>query len=51
MRAYSEAYLGDVVENQGKLFDYVAQNFPDKDTGDFINAYMMSKTRKCIDES
>ena len=51
MRAYSEAYLGDVVENQGKLFDYVAQNFPDKDTEDFINAYMMSKTRKCIDES
>lgn len=51
MRAYSEAYLGDVIENQGKLFDYVAQNFPDKDTEDFINAYMMSKTRKCIDES
>lgn len=51
MRAYSEAYLGDVVENQGKLLDYVAQNFPDKDTGDFINAYMMSKNRKCIDES
>lgn len=51
MRAYSEAYLEDVVENQGKLFDYVAQNFPDKDTEDFINAYMMSKTRKCIDES
>ena len=51
MRAYLEVYLRDVVENQGKLFDYVAQNFPDKDTGDFINAYMMSKTRKCINES
>lgn len=24
MRAYSDVYLGDVVENQGKLFDYVA---------------------------
>ena len=24
MGAYSEAYLGDVVENQGKLFDFVA---------------------------
>ena len=23
MGAYSEAYLGDVVENQGKLFDFV----------------------------
>ena len=39
MRAYSDAYLEDVVENQGKLFDLVAQSFPDKDTGDFIKAY------------
>lgn len=30
MRAYSDAYLGDVVENQGKLFDFVAQSFPVK---------------------
>ena len=46
MKAYSEAYLEEVVENQGRLFDYVAETFPDKDTEDFINAYMMSKTRK-----
>ena len=51
MRAYSELYLEEVVENQGKLFDFVAQNFPDKDTKDFIQAYMTSKTRKLIDES
>ena len=51
MRAYAEAYLNDVVESQGKLFDYVAQSFPDKDTEDFINYYMKSKTRKSIDES
>ncbi|MCF2679605.1 hypothetical protein JQM69_02635 [Faecalicatena contorta] len=51
MRAYSEAYLEDVVENQGKLFDFVAQSFPDKDTEDFINTYMASKTRKCVDEA
>ena len=51
MSAYSEVYLADVVENQGKLFDLVAQSFPDKDTTDFINAYMTSKTRKNIDES
>ena len=51
MRAYSDAYLNDVVENQGKLFDYVAQTFPDKDTEDFINVYMASKTRKSIDEA
>lgn len=51
MRAYSDVYLGDVVENQGKLFDFVAQEYPDKDTEDFIYAYMTSKTRKSIDEA
>lgn len=51
MVAYSEAYLNDVVENQGKLFDLVLQNYPDKDTADFINSYMTSKTRKSIDEA
>jgi hypothetical protein len=51
MQAYSKSYLEDVVENQGKLFDYFSQNFPDKDTEDFIGAYMKSKTRKNIDEA
>jgi len=51
MKAYAVAYLNDVVENQGKLFDYIAQNFPNSNTEDFINAYMTSKTRKSIDES
>lgn len=46
MRAYSQDYLNDVVENQGKLFDFVAQTYPDKDTEDFIKTYMTSKTRK-----
>ena len=50
MRAYAEDYLNDVVENQGKLFDFVAQTFPDKDTEDFIDTYMNSNTRKSIDE-
>lgn len=50
-RAYAQDYLNDVVENQGKLFDFVAQNFPDSDTEDFIKVYMVSKTRKCIDEA
>lgn len=50
MAAYAEDYLEDVVENQGKLFDMVAQNYPDGDTEDFIKAYMKSKTRKSIDE-
>ena len=51
MRAYSEAYLDDVVENQGKLFDFVAHEFPNKDTEDFIKFYMNSKTRESIDKA
>ncbi|MCM1222821.1 MAG: hypothetical protein NC090_07240 [Anaeroplasma bactoclasticum] len=51
MRAYAEEYLNDVVENQGKLFDFVAQTYPDMDTEDFITIYMQSKTRKSIDEA
>lgn len=51
MRAYEQDYLNDVVENQGKLFDYVAQSYPDMDTEDFIKTYMASKTRKSIDEA
>lgn len=51
MRAYSDSYLEEVVENQGKLFDYIAQSFPDKNTEEFIYSYMKSKTRKSIDDS
>lgn len=51
MKAYSQDYLNDVVENQGKLFDFVAQSYPDKDTEDFIKTYMVSKTRESIDEA
>ncbi len=51
MKAYDEGYLNDVVENQGKLFDFVAQAYPDMDIEDFITTYMKSKTRKSIDES
>ena len=51
MYAYDEVYLNEVVETQGKLFDLISQNYPDKDTIDFINSYMTSKTRKSIDES
>ena len=51
MYAYPKDYLNDVVETQGKLFDFVAQTFPDKDTEEFITVYMKSKTRKSIDEA
>lgn len=50
MRAYPEVYLNEVVENQGKLFDYIAHEFPMMNTVDFINAYMVSKTRRAIDQ-
>lgn len=50
MTSYPEDYLDDVVENQGKLFDFVAQAFPHISTEDFISAYMTSKTRKYIHE-
>ena len=36
MKAYSEEYLNDVVENQGKLFDLVSQQYPAMDTEEFI---------------
>ena len=51
MQAYPEAYLSDVVENQGKLFDLVAHNYPQKDFLDFIKTYMSGKVRKNIDEA
>lgn len=51
MQAYPEDYLSEVVENQGKLFDLVAQEYPDMDTEDFIETYMASRTRKNIDQA
>lgn len=50
MCAYSKSYLDEVVENQGKLFDYVAMAYPTKSTEDFIIKYMKSKTRKYMDD-
>ncbi len=49
MRAYEIEYLNDVVENQGKLFDYVSYECEELDTEYFIECYMVSKTRKAID--
>lgn len=50
MRAYAEEYLTDVVDSQGKLFDFVSFQYPDCDIEDFIIQYMESSTRKAIDE-
>lgn len=51
MGAYSKAYLDEIVEKQGKLFDYVSSAHPEADTEDFILAYMRGKTRRYIDEA
>ena len=51
MSAYPKAYLDEVVETQGKLFDYVATEFPDCDTEDFIYSYLKSNTRKFVDQA
>lgn len=37
MRAYSQVYLDEIVENQEKLFDFVANNFSDMDTQAYVN--------------
>lgn len=50
MTAYPSEYLNDVVETQGKLFQLVAEEYPESDTEDFIEKYMNSKTRQFIDE-
>ena len=48
MGAYSEEYLNDVVENQGKLFDLVAQNYPNADTENFIVCWRCCAIRNCL---
>ena len=50
MRAYPEAYRNEVVETQGKLFDFFSSAYPSCDAEDFILSYMNSRTRKAIDE-
>lgn len=50
MHAYSESYLKEIVETQGKLFDEVSEYEPGIDVNDFIKHYMKSKTRSYIDK-
>jgi hypothetical protein len=50
MVAYPKDYLSDVVENQGKLFDYVAYTYPKELDLDFFdikrcNAIIKSKMK------
>ena len=50
MEVFSKAYLEEVIENQGKLFEYAQDHCPGMDIVDFINQYMNSRTRFLIDE-
>lgn len=51
MGAYNEAYLEEIVENQGELFEQVKQFEPGIDVKDFIEKYMRGNTRKYIDNA
>ena len=52
MGAYSVAYLDEIVETQGLLFDVANETFGSTlDTLDFITRYMRSKTRSRIDRA
>lgn len=49
MAAYSKAYLDEIVETQGNLFELVRQYAEGIDVKNFIEKYMKSKTRSYID--
>lgn len=51
MEAYPKCYLNEIVETQGKLFEFVADISPKIDVEDFIQKYMKSKTRSFIDRA
>ena len=49
-RPYSEAYLQEVVETQGKFFERLQDEPIPIDSADMITAYMNSDTRRQLDE-
>jgi hypothetical protein len=51
MPSYPESYLSEIVETQGKLFDFYASSFEKMDTEHFIRSYMKSQTRRYIDSA
>lgn len=51
MEVFSKSYLlEEVVETQGKLFEYAQDHYPEADIENFIEEYMKSHTRAMIDE-
>lgn len=51
MRAYDEAYLWEIVETQGELFENISEYIPGIDVRDFIERYMAGRTRGYIDQA
>ena len=51
MRAYNGAYLDEIVETQGELFENVSEYAPGIDVKNFIEEYMGGKTREYIDRA
>ena len=51
MRAYDEAYLQEIVETQGELFENVDEYVPGIDVKNFIETYMAGDTRSYIDQA
>ena len=50
MEVFSKSYLEEVIENQGKLFEYAEEHYSGIDVADFIESYMKSYTRAMVDE-
>ena len=51
MNAYSKAYLDEIVETQGRLFEEVSRYVEGINVKDFIEKYMRGTTRRYIDEA
>lgn len=51
IHAYSESYMDEIVETQGKLFENVHEYALGIDTKKFVHDYMNSKTREYIDHA
>lgn len=51
MRAYAKAYLQEIVETQGNLFENVNEYVRGIDVRNFIECYMAGKTRSYIDRA
>ena len=51
MSAYDEKYLVDIMETQADMFMYIRDLFPGIDERWFIEKYMKSETRRCLDSA